>query len=163
MSFHESKLERIPVFEQQIGRLQQDYEILKTQYTGLLDKEKAAEISHALEVHQKGEKFTILDPAVTPSKPAAPNRMLITIGGLVGGLLLGIALAALAEMYDESVRSEGEAARILGKQVLCGVPRIRSGEEIRLNRLKSLGVFAGTLAGAAAFGLILSFLSGKLF
>ncbi len=163
MAFHESKLERIPVFEQQIARLQSDYDILRTQYMGLLDKEKAAEISHALEVHQKGEKFTILDPAVTPSKPAAPNRMLITIGGLVGGLLLGIALAALAEMYDESVRSEGEAARIFGKQVLCGVPRILSGEEIRLNHLRRLGIFAGTLTGSAAFGLILSFLSGRLF
>jgi polysaccharide biosynthesis transport protein len=163
MAFHESKLERIPVFEQQIARLQSDYDILKTQYMGLLDKEKAAEISHALEVHQKGEKFTILDPAVMPSKPAAPNRILITIGGLVGGLLLGIALAALAEVYDESVRSEGEAARIFGKQVLCGVPRILSREEIRLNYLKGLGIFAGTLTGSAAFGLVLSFLSGRLF
>ena len=163
LTFHESKLEQIPVFEQQIARLQSDYDILKLQYTGLLEKEKAAEISHALEVHQKGEKFEVLDPAVTPLKPAAPNRALISTAGLFGGLLLGIALAVMAEMNDESVRSEGEAARIMGKPVLCSVPQLVSGKEIRKRRLKGLGIFAGTLAGSAVFGAVLSFVSGRFF
>lgn len=163
MQFHESKLQAIPVFEQQIARLQQDYDILKTQYTGLLDKEKAAEISHALEVRQKGEKFEILDAAVTPEKPAAPNRTLISLGGLIGGLLAGFVLAAAAEMNDESVRSENEAARIFGKPVLTGVPRIVSTRERRARRLRAVSMLAGTVVGSAAFGLALSFVAGRLF
>ena len=162
MKFHESKLEQMPIFEQQIARLQADCDILKTQYTGLLDKEKAAELSHALEVRQKGEKFEVLDAASTPNKPAAPNRVLICIAGIIGGLLAGFALAALAEMNDESVRSESDATRILGKPVLSAIPQIVSTREQHLRFWRTAGLLAGTVAGSAALGLILSFVSGRM-
>jgi uncharacterized protein involved in exopolysaccharide biosynthesis len=162
MKFHESKLEQMPIFEQQIARLQADCDILKTQYTGLLDKEKAAELSHALEVRQKGEKFEVLDAASTPNKPAAPNRLLICVAGVLGGLLAGIALAAIAEMNDESVRTEGDAIRILGKPVLSAIPQIVSIREQRLNFWRMAGLLAGTVVGSAALGLILSIVSGRI-
>jgi succinoglycan biosynthesis transport protein ExoP len=163
MKYHESKLEEMPAFEQQIARLQADYDILKTQYTGLLDKEKAAELSHALEVHQKGEKFEVLDAASIPTNPAAPNRLLISLAGALAGLLAGFALAALAEINDESVRSESEAARILGKPVLSGIPLIISEEERRTKRWRAAGLLAGTVIGSGATGLLLSFVSGRFF
>ena len=162
MAFHEGKLQQIPAFEQRIARLQQDYDSLKLQYTGLLDKEKAAEISHALEVHQKGERFEVLDSAVTPNLPASPNRLLISVAGLFVGLLAGAGLAAFAEMNDESVRSESEAGRILGKPVLTGVPQIVSTEELRRWRLRAIGAFVGTVAGSVALGFLLSMVAGSL-
>jgi len=163
MKFHESKLEQMPIFEQQIARLQADCDILKTQYTGLLDKEKAAELSHALEVRQKGEKFEVLDAATTPNKPAAPNRLLICIAGVIGGLLAGFALAAVAEMNDESVRSEGDATRILGKPVLSVIPQIVSTREQHLKFWRTAGLLTGTVVGSAVIGLILSLVSGRIF
>jgi succinoglycan biosynthesis transport protein ExoP len=162
MAFHEAKLQHIPEFEQKIARLQQDYDALKVQYNGLLGNEKAAEISHALEVHQKGEKFEVLDAAVTPNLPAAPNRLLISLAGLFGGLLAGAALAAFAEMNDESVRSDTEAARILGKPVLSGIPQIVSAQELRRWRVRAIGAFAGTVAGSVALGFLLSIVARSL-
>lgn len=163
MKYHEAKLEQMPAWEQQITRLQADYDILKTEYTGLLDKEKAAELSHALEVHQKGEKFEVLDTASTPTNPGAPNRLLISLGGAITGLLAGFALAALAEMNDKSVRSESEAARILGKPVLSGIPLIISEKERRTKLWRAAGLLAGTVVGSGATGLLLSFVSGRFF
>ncbi len=163
MKFHESKLEQMPIFEQQIARLQADCDILKTQYTGLLDKEKAAELSHALEVRQKGEKFEVLDAAATPTKPAAPNRLLICVAGAFGGLLAGFALAAITEMNDESVRSEADATRIMGKPILSAIPEIVSTRERRMNFWRTAGLLTGTLVGSAALGLILSIVSGRIF
>jgi succinoglycan biosynthesis transport protein ExoP len=163
IDYHEGKLQQIPVFEQQIGRLQQDYDILKLQYTQLLEKEKAAEISHALEVRQKGEKFEILDTAVTPEHPASPNRQLFSMAGLFGGLVAGIVLAAIAETNDESVRTENEAARIFGKPVLAGVPRIVSAQERRARHLRTSGLVLGTVAGSCVLGFLLSYVSGRLF
>jgi polysaccharide biosynthesis transport protein len=161
MSFHEAKLQQMPVFEQEITRLQQDTDILKAQYTRLLDQEKAAEISHALEVRQKGEKFEVLDAATTPSGPSSPNRKLISIAGLFGGLLAGIALAAAAEMNDESVRTEDEAARIFGKAVMSGIPRIVSAKERRDSRVRAAGLIAGTVLGSVAVGFLLAVVSGR--
>ena len=161
MDMHEARLGQMPAFEQQISRMQQDYDILRSQYTSLLEKEKAAEISHALEVHQKAEKFEILDPATTPAKPAAPNRLLISLAGLFGGLVGGIALAALTEMNDESVRTENEAARIFGKPVLSGIPLVITREEHHLSNLRALAMVLGTVVGSAALGLIFSLFSGR--
>ncbi len=163
MAMHESKLQQIPAFEQRIARLQQDYDALKAQYAGLREKEKTAEISHALEVHQKGEKFEVLDSAVTPLQPASPNRVLISLAGLFGGLFAGIALAAAAEMNDESVRSESEAARIFGKPILSGIPQIVSADEKRAWRVRAVGVVTGTVVGAATAGVLLSIVARGLF
>lgn len=163
MEFHTSKLAQVPVFEQQIARLQQDYEILKVEYTGLLEKKQAAEMSYALEIHQKGERFVVLDSAQTPLKPAAPNRVLISIAGLFGGLLMGVALAACAEMNDESVRSENEAMRISGKPLLSAIPKIVSTRERVLQRWRAVGLLTGTMAGSVVLGFLLSFISRRLF
>jgi succinoglycan biosynthesis transport protein ExoP len=163
MEFHTSKLAQVPVFEQQIARLQQDYEFLKMQYTGLLEKKQGAEMSYALEIRQKAERFVVLDAAQTPLRPAAPNRILITLAGLAGGLVLGVGLAAAAEIKDESVRSETEAARIFGKPVLGGIPRIVSMQEQLARRWRAVGLVAGTLAGSVVLGFLFSFVSKRLF
>jgi polysaccharide biosynthesis transport protein len=161
IDFHTSKLQQVPVFEQQIAHIQQDYDILKTQYSQLLGQEKAAEISHALEVRQKGEHFEVLDAAITPDKPALPNRILISIAGLFGGLVLGMALAAAVELNDETVRTEGEAIRIFGKPVLSGVPWILSVQEKYRSKWRAAGLLAGTLAGSAVLGFLLSIVSER--
>jgi len=163
MAVHETKLQQIPAFEQQIARLQQDYDALRLQYTGLLDKQKSSEISYALEVHQKGEKFEVLDAAVTPNFPAAPNRKLFSLAGLFGGMLAGMALAVIFEMNDESVRSEAEAARIIGKPVLTWIPLIATSQQRTAARLRAVGMLAGTVAASFAVGLLLSTLAGGLF
>ena len=161
MDFHTAKLQQVPIFEQQIARLQQDYEILKTQYSQLLEKEKAAEISHALELRQKGEHFEVLDAAVTPENAASPNRILISVAGLFGGFVLGIALAAAVEMNDETVRTENEALRIFGKPILTGIPWILSTREKHEKRWRAIGMLGGTFVGSAVFGFLLAVVSER--
>lgn len=163
MAFHESKLQTAPAFEQQISHLQQEYDALKGLYGSLQDKEQSAKLSHALEVREKGEKFEVLDAAITPDGPAAPNRLLISFSGLFGGLLAGCVLAAAAELNDESVRTETEAAQICRKPILAGVPLIVSIEEQRSRLWRAMGMLTGVVFGSAAFGFLLSILSGRFF
>jgi len=162
VAFHTGKLEQIPVFEEQISGLQRDYNILQTQYTALLDNKRAAEMSSALEIHEKGERFVILDSAITPHNPSAPNRLLISLAGFVGGLLAGIGVAVGLEMNDESVRTENEATKILGKPVLSGIPQIISTRERHASLLRATGLFVGTVFASAAAGFVLSIVSGRL-
>jgi hypothetical protein len=163
IEFHTQKLAEEPVFEQKIGNLQQNYEALKKQYASLLDKKQAADLSYALEVRQKAERFVVLDAAKAPQKPAAPNRTLISFAGFMGGLLLGMAFAAIAEMNDEAVRSESEAARILGKPVLSGIPRLVSAQERRILWVRAAAVLVCTVLGSSALGLLLSVVAGRFF
>lgn len=160
MAFHESKLQQLPAFEQKISRLRQDYDALRNQYSSLQGNEQAAKLSHALEVREKGEKFEVLDAAVTPNSPVAPNRVLLSLAGLLGGLLAGILLAAVAEMNDESVRTENEAAQIVGKHILAGIPLIVSAEERRARYWRAVTMLSCTVAGSATLGFLLSIASG---
>ena len=120
-------------------------------------------MSYALEVHQKAERFVVLDAAQTPLKPTAPNRLLMSVAGLIGGLLVGMALAASAELNDESVRSENEAVRISGKPLLSAIPKIVSKQERLAQRWRALGLIAGTMTGSVVVGFLISLIASRLF
>lgn len=156
IDFHVAKLQQIPIFEQQMAGMMRDYDTLRSHYTSLLDKKLAAQMSTALESHEKGERFVILDPAMPANNPYAPNRPLIAIAGLFGGILGGVGLAAVMEMSDESVRSEYEATQITGMPVLAGIPHLMSRKEERRNQLRVLGAVLGTAACSLLVGFLVS-------
>jgi uncharacterized protein involved in exopolysaccharide biosynthesis len=62
------------VREQELTALSRDYEIAKANYKSLLDKRIAADMATDLERRQKGERFTMIDPAQPPVKPFSPDR-----------------------------------------------------------------------------------------
>jgi len=151
---HVSNLEHEPVFQQQIAGLMRDYDMMSAHYNRLLDKKLGAQMAHELETRQQGERFEILDEAPVPQGPAGPNRLLFGVGGFLGGLIGGLGLAMLAEMADESVRSEREAAQILGRAVLGGVPLILPPAERFRSQLRGAAVVAATAFVAALIGFV---------
>jgi capsular polysaccharide biosynthesis protein len=60
----------------------------------------------ALEQRQQGEQFHVMDAPNLPDTPIFPNPFLFAGGGFAVGLLLGLALAALLEYRDTSLRNE---------------------------------------------------------
>jgi uncharacterized protein involved in exopolysaccharide biosynthesis len=68
-----------------------------------------------------------LDDATYPD-PREPRRPIIWLNLLIaalGGLVLALAYAFLADHFDHSIKSVDEAERYLGVPVLASVPRIR--------------------------------------
>jgi hypothetical protein len=66
-------------------------------------------------------------------------------------------------MNDETVRSETEVARILGKPVLSGIPRLVSAQERKVLWMRVAGMLAGTVISSLALGLLLSMVAGRFF
>ncbi len=97
ISAHQDRLGRLPLREQEMAQLLRDYENSKSNYRMLLDKKLAAEMATEMERRQQSERFTILEPARTPTKPISPNRLLLYAGGCLLGLALGIGLTLLVE------------------------------------------------------------------
>jgi succinoglycan biosynthesis transport protein ExoP len=158
IDFHASKLEREPVFQQQISGLMRDYDALRTHYDRLLDKKLSAEMASDLESHQRGESFVVLDRATPPLHPSSPNRPLICFAGLVIGALGGLALAFALELTSDSVRDEREVVQIFRSPVLAGIPYVLSPKQLRRNRIRLLGASIGVAAAAAIFGFVASYL-----
>jgi len=162
VSFHSSKLEREPVFEQQMAGLMRDYDTLRAHYNHLLDKKLSADMYTSLVSHEEGERFVILDRATVPSKPFAPNRFMYGLVSLLGGLLAGIGLAIVAEMTDPVVRHEQEAASILGKSVFAGIPMIVTPLQARKALIRTMGSLALTIVSAGIVGFVASYLIARI-
>jgi polysaccharide chain length determinant protein (PEP-CTERM system associated) len=162
IDFHVSKLERVPVFEQQIAGLMRDYDSLRAHYQNMLDKKLSAQMASELEARQQGEKFIILDPAPVPSQPFGPNRVLISVAGLVFGLFGGLGLAVALEMMDRSVRSEHEAMHLLGVPVLAGVPQVYTKGQLRSRKIWFTLAAIFTVSFALGLGMLISVITRKL-
>jgi succinoglycan biosynthesis transport protein ExoP len=104
----------------------------------------------------------ILDPAPIPDRPFGPNRVMISLAGLVVGLLGGIGLAVVIEMMDQSVRSEQEATQLLGVPVLAGIPLVCSEDQIRSRRMRFLLSAVAMVFCSSGLGLFISIVAGKL-
>jgi protein tyrosine kinase modulator len=147
---YQTKLEAIPVREQQISELVRDYEISKAHYSQLLEKQLSAETATQLEIRQKGERFSVLDPAQPAERPSRPKRTLINIGGSLGGLILGLLLALSTEFLGASITAPEQITGATGLPVLEVIPEIktRADRVIRKRRL----IWAAASAAAMVLG-----------
>jgi polysaccharide chain length determinant protein (PEP-CTERM system associated) len=155
ISGYTSKLQAIPVREQEISDLVRDYEVSKAHYSQLLNSQLSAETATQLEIRQKGEKFAVLDPAQPAQRPSSPNRPLINAGGAIGGLGLGLLLALLTEFLGMSITAPEQITEATGLAVLEVIPVIQTHADRRQRRKRliwaTVSGFAVTVFASGAF------------
>jgi polysaccharide biosynthesis transport protein len=156
IQYQVGKLQQVAAFEDQIAELTRDYDSLRIRYSQLQEKKLSARMAGELEMQNARERFEIMEAAVPPKSPYGPKRAIMIIGGVLLGLLCGICGAFLVEISDASVRHEREAARIFGKAVLAGIPKITSSRERAWARWRMASLTAGTAVVASAFGFVIS-------
>ena len=122
IALYEMRVDQAPLREQELMRLQRDYENTKSSYQSLLSKRLSARISENLEKRQKGEQFRMIDPPQLPTKPIKPNRPRIILLGLVAGLGLGIGLVILREQMDTSFHRQEDLEIATGFPVIASIP-----------------------------------------
>jgi uncharacterized protein involved in exopolysaccharide biosynthesis len=152
------RLEETPKLEQEYFALQRDYTNATTKYQEVMNKILEARISEGMEEHQKGEKFTLIDPANYPEKPVSPKRWLIILAGFILSLGSGLAAVALAEQMDHSLESPLELTSLTGLPVLGTIIRIVTKEDLIQARRRRRFVWATTgislLLGLTLFHLL---------
>lgn len=128
---------------------------IRAKYNDLLQKTMEAEVAQGLEKDQKGERFTLIDPARLPEKPFKPNRLAIVLIGLVLGLGAGVGWAALREFTDDAVRNAEILTRQTGFPVLSGIPAIITPSEatrqIKMRKVKIISAVAAIPLGVIIF------------
>ena len=97
---------------------------LLAKYNDLLQKHQEARVAQEMEKDQKGERFTLLEPARLPAKPYKPNRRAIALLGALAAIGASVGFAALRELTDQTVRSTDALAHITQAPVLAGIPEI---------------------------------------
>jgi uncharacterized protein involved in exopolysaccharide biosynthesis len=145
---YQARIEAVPARETELAELTRDYDTLQKLYADLNAKNEESKIAANLERRQIGEQFKILDPARPAEKPFSPNRSMINIMGLFGGLFVGMTLAAFLEYRDASFRSHDDVTSVLSLPVLAQIPLIVTPIEMMRMRRRKM-VIAATAAVAS--------------
>jgi uncharacterized protein involved in exopolysaccharide biosynthesis len=152
----QARVAAVPTRESELVELTRDYETLQKNYVSLLSKREDSKIAANLERRQIGEQFKILDPARLPEKPFSPNRVLISAGGCLGALALGVTLVALLEYRDTSLRSLADVSLVLALPVIGTVPEIVTASERASHRRRTLIISAAALTLTLAVAIVLA-------
>jgi hypothetical protein len=78
---------------------------------------------------RRAERFSLGEPANLPEKPISPNRPAIALIGLIAGLIGGLSMAGLLEVFDPSVKGPLELARLATVPILMVIPYIETRRE----------------------------------
>ena len=121
------------------------YDSVNERYQNLLKRSEEAQLAENLERGQNTEQFRILDPAIPPNNPAAPNRPWLLLMGVVAAAALGCAAIVAVEKFDTSFHTIDELQAFTTLPTLARIRLIPSATRARRQRLRFVLFAAATL------------------
>jgi len=137
---YQRKVEKAPSVEREYQDLIRDYDTARNKYNDINHKLMEARVSQGMDKSQKGERFTITEPAYLPKKPYKPNRLAIMLLGFVLAAGGSIGFAAIREALDHSIRTADQLHDITGLPVFSVVPLIETDYEKRTRIAKKTAI-----------------------
>lgn len=135
----EQLLRRAPNVERDYNALIRNYENATDKYQDFQAKAREAAVATNLETEQKGERFIVVEPAVTPVDPISPDRKAIVVIGAVLALGVGVGLALAIDVIRGTVHGAAEVASIFGAPPLAVVPYLQNDRELRQQQWMLVG------------------------
>jgi uncharacterized protein involved in exopolysaccharide biosynthesis len=125
-----------PAVQQQVDDLQQKLQGLTDQYQTVQTRLMGARAGVKAEDEQLSERLSVVEPPIVPDHPMWPNRLLIALAGIAGGLAVGLVLALGVELLLRPIRDPEVLAAITGSRPLGLVPVVheRAGAKTLLGR-----------------------------
>lgn len=115
-----------PQASYELNNVERDHENLRQQYRDIREKQLEAQVASNLQSEDKGERFSVVDPATMPIEPISPNRVLLLAAGVIGGLGAGIALVLGRELLSGRIHGMDALARLTGEPPLAAIPALRN-------------------------------------
>jgi succinoglycan biosynthesis transport protein ExoP len=143
------RFDSAPAVQNQFAVLQRDYESAKEAYDQAQRRFEEAKQNEQVETSGQAERFTILEAAIPPEGPSAPNRPRLLIMGLLLALAAAGAMVVAAEQFDTSFHSIDELREFTAVPVLASIPEIGKAPRRGYARLAF-----GTVSAIAAIVLV---------
>ena len=159
---YEERLLLTPKIEQEYRMIARDLDQTTARYQATKAKQMTAEVGQEMEKERKGEKFTLIDPAVLPEEPISPNRPAIIFLSLVLALGAGVGSAAVAESVNASVRGAKGIVAILHTAPLAVIPYLPNAADTRSQQNKKRIMIITVVAGIVILFLLVHFLFSPL-
>ena len=152
---YEQRVDNAPKRQQEFTEMSRDYATTKERYETLLKRYEEAQLASSLEQGQNVEQFRILDPALPPREPIAPNRLRLLALGLVLAIGLAVGAVMAAEKLDTAFHSIEDLRAFVDVPTLGRVPLIPSRAQTRSNRRRA------ALAAVSAVIAVLLIVAGS--
>lgn len=145
---YEESILKAPMVEKQYTAMLRDYENASAKYKEMKAKQLSAELGRSLEKERKGERFTLIDPAMLPEEPESPNRPAIIFLGLVFAIGVGAGTALVMEALSPAIRGREALAAITGMPPLVVVPYLETEQESSRDHSNKIKLIALIVVGA---------------
>ncbi|MEZ5543261.1 MAG: Wzz/FepE/Etk N-terminal domain-containing protein [Pseudomonadota bacterium] len=155
---YESRLMQTPRSEQEYSAIVRDLENSTRRYQEIRAKQMTAEVAQEMEKERKGEKFTLIDPAILPEEPVSPNRGAIVFLSLVLALGASVGSAAVSESMDKAVRGVKGVTMLLHTAPLAVIPYLPNTAENSGRKRRRTLIVVTLLAGLVVLLLLVHFL-----
>jgi polysaccharide chain length determinant protein (PEP-CTERM system associated) len=136
---YQSRVDAAPQREQEFAELSRDYSTTKELYASLLKRYQEAKLADRMERGGKGEQLRILDSAVRPAFPIAPNRQRLVLFGLMLSLAFAAGIVVLREQIDTSFHTIDDLRSFTCIPVLVSIPPLKAPAD-RRKRLRRIGL-----------------------
>ena len=150
---YEARLDTSPKRQQEMQQPSLEYNAVNERYQALLKRAEEARLAENLERGQNTEQFRVLDAAIPPAQPAAPNRLWLLMMGLVMAGALGLGAIIAAEKLDTTFHTVEEVQAFTGLPTLARIRLIPSRARTRRERIRFALM---TAAAIAAVGIVVA-------
>lgn len=126
--------------------LTRDMDNAQIKYREVRQKQMEAEVAQNLEQERKGERFTLIEPPLTPQTPHSPNRLLILVMGFMLALGAAIGTALVQERLDDTVKNRNDLETLLSVPPLAILPWIETSADRAARARARRYAFAGAVS-----------------
>jgi uncharacterized protein involved in exopolysaccharide biosynthesis len=133
---YEARVENAPKRQEELQQLSRGSDTSKDRYDTLLKRYEEAQLAENLEQGQNVELFRVLDPAVVPTAPSAPNTLWLLLVGFAASVALAFAAVVAAERLDTSFHTADDLRAFVSVPTLAVIRRIPTQAAVRGQRIR---------------------------
>jgi polysaccharide chain length determinant protein (PEP-CTERM system associated) len=149
-------VDRVLKVEGEQKQLNRDYQILKKNHDALISRLEAAQLARKADTRSDTVRFRVIDPPRVPSKPSEPNRLILSSGVLLAGLLVGTAIAFLFGQLRPTFDERKLLNDLTGLPVLGSIDMVWTASQLRARQMRNLSFLASILGLVAVYGLVMA-------
>jgi tyrosine-protein kinase Etk/Wzc len=122
MRNYNQSLGTLPDKEFELAKLTRERDVSQKIYTMLLEKLEEARIAESEQINP----IRVIDKAQLPVDPISPRKKLNLAIGFLLGLIMGVAIAFVIELKNDTIKSVNEVERLTQWPVLAMIPNMNT-------------------------------------
>jgi len=154
-----SMVNQIPEVENELRRLEHQYELARTKYNEFVEREETAKLSEKVEEIGDGVRIKVIDPPFVPTTPTGPNRFMFYSAVLAGALGAALGLAFVMSQLKPVVHDVRTLRRLSGLPVYGSVSRMWTPEMLKKKKMEYGGYITVGLLLLLSYATTLKMLS----